>query len=346
MGMALSPADASNLDALPLAVTLGDPSGIGPEIVALAWERRRERGLPAFFAVGDMHALQRTWSGPVIAIDGPGACAAAFDRGLPCLHIGDGTPVEPGAPSLEGARTAFQSLEVATGLVRANSAAALVTGPVSKAQLAAVGFTYPGQTEFVAERCGVARANAVMMLAGPSLRVVPLTVHVALRDVPLILSEELIRTRAHITARGLQRNFGIARPRLVVAGLNPHAGENGLMGDEDERIVAPAVAALVEEGLDISGPHPADALFTSRARSGYDAALCMYHDQALIPIKTLDFDSGVNITLGLPIVRTSPDHGTAYGIAGKGIADPGAMIAAIAMAREASVHRCVTGAAA
>lgn len=325
---------------LPLAVTLGDPSGIGPEIVALSWERRRERGLSPFFAVGDMRALRAVWSGPIAAIDGPAACAAAFDEALPCLHVGDGDAPEAGLPTLDGARSAFQSLEVATGLVRASSASALVTGPVSKAQLSAVGFTYPGQTEFVAERCGVARTNAVMMLAGPSLRVVPITVHVALREVPAILTEELIRTRCQITARGLQRNFGIARPRLAVAALNPHAGENGLMGDEDERIVGPAVAALIDEGLDVSGPYAADALFTPRARAGYDAAICMYHDQALIPIKTLDFDNGVNITLGLPIVRTSPDHGTAFGIAGKGIADPGAMIAAIAMARDAAARRC------
>ncbi len=343
--MASIPADPFAEQRLPLAVTLGDPSGIGPEIVARAWEKRREHNLPPFFAVGDMRALRAVWQGPIAAIDGPAACAAAFDTALPCLHVGDSSTPEPGIPTLDGARSAFQSLEVATGLVRTGSAGALVTGPVSKAQLSAVGFTYPGQTEFVAERCGVARANAVMMLAGPSLRVVPITVHVALREVPLILSEELIRSRAHITARGLQRNFGIARPRLAVAALNPHAGENGLMGDEDERIVGPAVAALIDEGLDVSGPHPADALFTPRARAGYDAAICMYHDQALIPIKTLDFDNGVNITLGLPIVRTSPDHGTAFGIAGKGVADPGAMIAAIAMARDAAACRCAPTAA-
>lgn len=343
--MASIPADPLAEQPLPLAVTLGDPSGIGPEIVALSWERRRERGLPPFFAVGDMRALRAVWNGPITAIDGPAACASAFDAALPCLHVGDGGVPEPGIPTLDGARSAFQSLEVATGLVRASSSGALVTGPVSKAQLSAVGFNYPGQTEFVAERCGVSRTNAVMMLAGPSLRVVPITVHVALREVPTILTEELIRTRCQITARGLQRNFGIASPRLAIAALNPHAGENGLMGDEDERIVGPAVAALVEEGLDVSGPHAADALFTPRARAGYDAAICMYHDQALIPIKTLDFDDGVNITLGLPIVRTSPDHGTAFGIAGKGIADPGAMIAAIAMARDAAACRCVSAAA-
>lgn len=337
--MASIPVEQPFQQPLPLAVTLGDPAGIGPEIVARSWERRGDRGLPPFFVVGDMRALRAVWDGPIAAIDGPDACAAVFDDALPCLHVGDGAVPQPGLPTLDGARSAFQSLEVATGLVRANSAAALVTGPVSKAQLSAVGFTYPGQTEFVAERCGVARTNAVMMLAGPSLRVVPITVHIALRDVPLSLSEDLIRTRTQITARGLQRNFGIAQPRLAIAALNPHAGENGLMGDEDERIVVPAIAALIDEGFDVSGPHPADALFTPRARKGYDAAICMYHDQALIPIKTLDFDNGVNITLGLPIVRTSPDHGTAFGIAGKGIADPGAMIAAIAMARDAAACR-------
>jgi 4-hydroxythreonine-4-phosphate dehydrogenase len=324
----------------PLAVTLGDPSGIGPEVIAKAWAARESRGgLPPFFAVGDMHAISAVWDGPVTRIFDPSDCAGLFNDALPCLHVDEGCTAVPGLPTLEGARSAFHALEIATGLVRAESAGALVTGPVSKAQLAAVGFTYPGQTEFVAERCGIARANTVMMLAGPSLRVVPLTIHMALRDVAGAISADLIRNRAIVTARGLHRCFGIRHPRLAVAALNPHAGESGHMGDEEERIIAPAIAALREDGLNISGPYPADALFTARARTTYDAALCMYHDQALIPIKTLDFDAGVNITLGLPIVRTSPDHGTAFDIAGKNMADPGAMIAAISMARDAQVCR-------
>jgi 4-hydroxythreonine-4-phosphate dehydrogenase len=324
----------------PLAVTLGDPSGIGPEVIAKAWAARESRGgLPPFFAVGDMHAISAVWDGPVTRIFDPSDCAGLFNDALPCLHVDEGCTAVPGLPTLEGARSAFHALEIATGLVRAESAGALVTGPVSKAQLAAVGFTYPGQTEFVAERCGIARANTVMMLAGPSLKVVPLTIHMALRDVAGAISADLIRNRAIVTARGLHRCFGIRHPRLAVAALNPHAGESGHMGDEEERIIAPAIAALREDGLNISGPYPADALFTARARTTYDAALCMYHDQALIPIKTLDFDAGVNITLGLPIVRTSPDHGTAFDIAGKNMADPGAMIAAIAMARDAQACR-------
>jgi 4-hydroxythreonine-4-phosphate dehydrogenase len=323
----------------PLAVTLGDPSGIGPEVIAKAWAARESRGLPPFFAVGDMHAIGAVWDGPVTRIFDPSDCAGLFNDALPCLHVDEGCTAVPGLPTLEGARSAFHALEIATGLVRAESAGALVTGPVSKAQLAAVGFTYPGQTEFVAERCGIARANTVMMLAGPSLKVVPLTIHMALRDVAGAISADLIRNRAIVTARGLHRCFGIRHPRLAVAALNPHAGESGHMGDEEERIIAPAIAALREDGLNISGPYPADALFTARARTTYDAALCMYHDQALIPIKTLDFDAGVNITLGLPIVRTSPDHGTAFDIAGKNMADPGAMIAAMAMARDAQACR-------
>jgi 4-hydroxythreonine-4-phosphate dehydrogenase len=324
----------------PLAVTLGDPSGIGPEVIAKAWAARESRGgLPPFFAVGDMHAISAVWDGPVTRIFDPSDCAGLFNDALPCLHVDEGCTAVPGLPTLEGARSAFHALEIATGLVRAESAGALVTGPVSKAQLAAVGFTYPGQTEFVAERCGIARANTVMMLAGPSLKVVPLTIHMALRDVAGAISADLIRNRAIVTARGLHRCFGIRHARLAVAALNPHAGESGHMGDEEERIIAPAIAALREDGLNISGPYPADALFTARARTTYDAALCMYHDQALIPIKTLDFDAGVNITLGLPIVRTSPDHGTAFDIAGKNMADPGAMIAAIAMARDAQACR-------
>ncbi|MFT3966465.1 MAG: 4-hydroxythreonine-4-phosphate dehydrogenase PdxA [Sphingobium sp.] len=329
----------------PLAVTLGDPSGVGPEIIAKAWQRRKEEGLPSFFAVGDMRSLAAVTDAPVERIHSPADCCAMFDRALPCLHVEESADVPmPGLPTMDGARSAFHSLEVATGLVRQEGAAGLVTGPISKARLAEVGFTFPGQTEFVAERCGVARANTVMMLAGPSLRVVPITIHVALRDVPQVLTVELIRNRALVTARGLQRNFGIERPRLAVAALNPHAGEQGHMGDEEERIIAPAIASLVEDGLDISGPYPGDALFTPRARTGYDAALCMYHDQALIPLKALDFDQGVNITLGLPIVRTSPDHGTAFDIAGQDRADPGAMIAAIRMAHEADARRRAFGA--
>ncbi len=269
----------------------------------------------------------------------PADAADLFDKALPCIHVPDESETVPGQPSLDGARCAFQSLEVATGLVRAESAGALVTAPVSKTQLMQVGFSHPGQTEFIAERCGVSRANIVMMLAGPALRVVPLTIHIPYAQVPETLTGALIRSRAQATARGLKRLFGIAQPRLAMAGLNPHAGENGLLGREEIDTIIPALEALRAEGLDIGGPYSADALFSPRARAGYDAILCCYHDQALIPIKALHFDDGVNMTLGLPIVRSSPDHGTAFDIAGRGIAHPGAMIAAIRMARDAELCR-------
>lgn len=320
-------------------MSLGDPSGIGPEILAKAWEQRGPAGLPCFFVVGDAAAIETVWSGPVRRIADPAEAPALFDQALPCIHVDEGSEAVPGQPSLDGARCAFQSLEIATGLARSESASALVTGPVSKAQLSAVGFTYPGQTEFVAERCGVSRTNTVMMIAGPGLRVVPLTIHIPLSAVPGAISIALIKSRAHATARGLRRLFGLARPRLAMAGLNPHAGEGGMLGEEEAEILAPAIAQLREEGLEITGPHAADAMFAPRNRALYDAALCLYHDQALIPVKALHFDEGVNITLGLPIVRTAPDHGTAYEIAGTGQAHPGAMIAAIRMAAQAELYR-------
>ncbi len=320
-------------------MTLGDPSGIGPEIVAKAWHLREQEQLPPFFAVGDAGSVAAVWQGPVHRIGDPREAAEVFRHALPCLHVDEAIDAEPGRPSLDGARCAFQSLEIATGLTRQESTSALVTAPVSKAQLAQVGFTYPGQTEFVAERCGVSRGNVVMMLASPTMRVVPLTIHVPLRAVPDALTGALIKMRAHATARGLHRLFGIANPRIAMAGLNPHAGEDGLLGAEEIETIIPALEELRAEGLEIEGPLAADTLFTPRARERYDAILCCYHDQALIPLKTVDFDSGVNITLGLPIVRTSPDHGTAFGIAGQDRAHPGAMIAAIRMARDAELCR-------
>jgi 4-hydroxythreonine-4-phosphate dehydrogenase len=223
-------------------------------------------------------------------------------------------------------------------------ASALVTGPIAKGELAAIGFDYPGQTEFLADACQLPYRDAVMMLAGPSLRTVPLTVHCSLAEVPSLLTSDLIAHKARIVARGLARDFGIERPRLAVAGLNPHAGEDGKFGNEEARIIEPAIRVLTDEGFDVFGPVPGDALFTSRVRGTFDAALCMYHDQALIPLKALEFDEGVNVTLGLPIIRTSPDHGTAFDIAGKGVADPGAMIAAIRMASEFASTRARTSA--
>ena len=327
----------------PFAVPLGDPAGIGPEIVTKSWVMREARGLPPFFAVGDVASLRAVWLGPIEVIDTPAQAAAVFPRALPVLQVGDSHPVTPGTPTQDGARTAFQSLEVAVGLARQGSAAGIVTAPVGKEQLYGVGFTHPGQTEFIAERCGVSAHNAVMMLAGPSLKVVPVTIHIAFADVSAALTVDLIRARALTTVKGLQRNFGIARPRIAVAGLNPHAGENGALGREEIDVIRPAIEQLHAEGMDITGPLSPDGMFHARARETYDAALCMYHDQALIPIKTLNFDEGVNITLGLPIVRTSPDHGTAFGIAGTDSANPGAMMAALKMAAEAARARLSHG---
>jgi len=318
---------------------MGDSAGIGPEITAKAWEMRGAEGLAPFFAVGDPKAVRAVWKGPIAPIGDPREAFARFGEALPILPIGDTGPVVPGTPSLGTAHIALQSLEVATGLASAGAAGALVTGPVSKAQLYAIGFTHPGQTEFVAERCGITADNAVMMLAGPTLRVVPITVHVPLALVPSLISPELIIAKARVTARGLQRNFGIPNPRLAFAGLNPHAGEGGAIGREEIEVLIPAIERLRAEGIDAAGPFAADTLFHARARAEYDAALCLYHDQALIPIKTLHFDDGVNMTLGLPIVRTSPDHGTAFGIAGRDAAHPGAMIAAIKMAAAAAQRR-------
>ncbi|WP_294255251.1 4-hydroxythreonine-4-phosphate dehydrogenase PdxA [uncultured Sphingomonas sp.] len=328
----------------PLAVAMGDSAGIGPEITAKAWDKREAEELRTFFAVGDPAAVRAVWDGPIATIGDPREAFAVFDEALPVLPIGDTGPVVPGTPTLASAHVALQSLEVATGLASAGAAWGLVTGPVSKAQLYAIGFTHPGQTEFVAERCGITADNAVMMLAGPTLRVVPITVHVPLAAVPSLISVELIVAKGRVTARGLQRNFGIANPRLAFAGLNPHAGEGGAIGVEEIEVLAPAIEQLRAEGIDASGPYAADTLFHARARAGYDAALCLYHDQALIPIKTLHFDDGVNMTLGLPIVRTSPDHGTAFGIAGQNVAHPGAMIAAIRMAASAARHRMTAAA--
>jgi 4-hydroxythreonine-4-phosphate dehydrogenase len=320
----------------PLALALGDPAGIGPEIVAKSWERRAALGLPPFFAVGDCSAIEAVWRGPIAAISDPAEAEECFRDALPVVQVGGGSSITPGAPDLDGARTALDALEIAVGLTRSGAASGLVTGPVSKYQLHAIGFVHPGQTEFVAERCGVSTEMAAMMLVGPTLRTVPVTVHVALRDVPEVLTGERIVAKAKATIRGLQRQFGIEQPRIAVAGLNPHAGEDGTLGREEQEIIIPAIERLRADGFDITGPFPADTMFHERARERYDAALCMYHDQALIPIKALHFDEGVNMTLGLPIVRTSPDHGTAFPIAGKDQAHPGAMIAALRTAAAAA----------
>ncbi len=328
---------------LPLAVSLGDPAGVGPELIAAAWAMRKKEGLTSFFVVEgkgllSAAATSRGLKVPLAHISHPAEALAEFDHALPVLGSVD-FDWHPGQPTHDSAQLALASLIWATRLARTGEAGGLVTAPVAKARLAEIGFSQPGQTEFVADACGIAHEDAVMMLAGPSLCTVPLTIHEALADVPRLLTSELIMRRARVVAASLARDFGIERPRLAVCGLNPHAGEEGRFGDEEARIIAPAIAALQAEGLDVTGPHSADTLFAPRERAGYDVALCMYHDQALIPIKALDFDKGVNVTLGLPIVRTSPDHGTAFAIAGKNRADPGATIAAIRMAGECAARR-------
>jgi 4-hydroxythreonine-4-phosphate dehydrogenase len=326
-----------------LAVSLGDPSGVGPELIAEAWARRDAEDLPAFAVVGGATLLaaaaaSRGLAVPIRRVGSLDEAARVFSEALPVLGDLDGT-WNPGQPSREGAALALASLREAARLTVAGEADALVTGPISKARLAEVGFTHPGQTEFVAEAAGIDPGDAVMMLAGPQLRTVPLTVHIPLAQVTATLTSAMIERKGRIVALALIRDFGIANPRLAIAALNPHAGEDGRMGDEEARIIAPAIAHLQAEGIAVSGPYPADALFAPRARAGYDAALCMYHDQALIPLKALDFDAGVNVTLGLPIIRTSADHGTAFALAGKGSADPGATIAAIRMAGDCAARR-------
>lgn len=323
----------------PIAVSMGDPAGIGPEVIGKAWEARMQAALPPFFAVGDPRAIERVWSGPVERIGDPAEAATLFDRALPVLYIQDAGEITPGQPDTDGARCSLSALELAVGLARSGTAGALVTGPVSKAQLYGIGFLDPGQTEFIAERCGIALHNAVMMLAGPTLRVVPITTHIPISAVPEALKLDLVVARARIAARGLTRNFGIESPRLAFAGLNPHAGESGAIGREEIDVLMPAIEILRSEGIDCSGPLAPDAMFHEAARRRYDVAMCCYHDQALIPLKLLHFDDGVNMTLGLPIVRTSPDHGTAFDIAGKGLARPGAMVAAIRMAAQAAERR-------
>jgi 4-hydroxythreonine-4-phosphate dehydrogenase len=323
----------------PLAVSIGDPAGIGPEVIAKCWDNREAFSLPLFAAIGDPRSIAAVWDGPIELIDDPRQADSAFDYGLPVIQINTPQADIPGHPSIAGAHASLDSLEIAVGLARSGSAAAVVTGPVAKEQLYAIGFQHPGQTEFVAERCGIAPGNVAMMLAGPTLRTVPVTTHLPLAAVPAQLSSTLIESRGRTVLRGLQRNFGIVEPRLAVSGLNPHSGEGGELGREEIDLIEPAIAALAAEGWLVTGPYPADTMFHAAARAHYDAALCMYHDQALIPIKALHFEDAVNVTLGLPIVRTAPDHGTAFGIAGQDRADPRPMAAAIRMAAENAALR-------
>jgi 4-hydroxythreonine-4-phosphate dehydrogenase len=285
--------------------------------------------------------VSAVWDGPIAVIEDPREADSAFDVGLPLIQIAAAEESLPGRPSVAGAHCSLDTLEIAVGLARSSSASAVVTGPVSKEQLYSIGFAHPGQTEFVAERCGIAPSNVAMMLAGPTLRTVPVTTHLPFSEVIANLSSSLIEARGRTTLRGVQRNFAIAEPRLAVAALNPHAGEGGMLGREEIDMIGPAIEALRQEGWRVTGPHPADTMFHPTARAHYDAALCMYHDQALIPLKAVHFEDGVNVTLGLPIIRTSPDHGTAFNIAGQDRADPRPMAAAMRMAAMCAVNRAL-----
>jgi 4-hydroxythreonine-4-phosphate dehydrogenase len=323
----------------PLALTLGEPAGIGPDLALAVWHHRGVLDVPAFYVVADRDFLRRRADRlcldvPIAGVT-PASAAAAFPAALPVVDVGVAVSAEPGRPDRSSAPAAVASIRRVVADVLAGSAAAVVTNPVAKNVLYKGGFAEPGHTEFLARLVQEATGRSlrpVMMLWSPELAVVPVTIHLPLREIFQQLSTALIVETGRITARDLARRFRIAHPRLAIAGLNPHAGEGGALGEEDRTIVAPAVAQLVAEGIDARGPLPADSLFHERARATYDAALCMYHDQALIPIKTLAFDHAVNVTLGLPIVRTSPDHGTAFDIAGTGAADPTSLVAALRLA--------------
>ena len=323
----------------PLALTLGEPAGIGPDIAIAAWLARERESIPPFVLVGDADLLLRRAAALDVQIRvervAPSEAAEAFPDALPCLDGAVAVSGRPGSLCPSDAPAVIESIRRSVEIVRAGEATAVVTNPIHKKALNGAGFPFPGHTEFLGalslQLFGV-KADPVMMLAGADLRVVPVTIHIPLAAVPATLTTALIVRTGEIVARDLERRFGVSAPRLAFAGLNPHAGEEGMLGAEDDAIVRPAVEALRAAGIDAAGPLPADTMFHPAARRTYEAALCMYHDQALIPIKTLAFDEGVNVTLGLPFIRTSPDHGTALSLAGTGKARPTSLIAALRLA--------------
>jgi 4-hydroxythreonine-4-phosphate dehydrogenase len=324
----------------PLVLTLGEPAGIGPDLTLAVWRRRAELELAPFYIIADPDFMRRRartlgFDVPIVSAT-PASAVASFRAALPVVPLDAAVTAEPGHPDRSSAPAAVASVRRAVADVMAGTAAAVVTNPVAKNVLYNWGFAEPGHTEFLAKLVQEATGKwlrPVMMLWSPELAVVPVTIHLPLKEIFKQLSTELVVETGRIVARDLARRFELRHPRLVIAGLNPHAGEAGTLGEEDEMIVAPAVARLAAEGIDVKGPVPADSMFHERARATYDAALCMYHDQALIPIKTLAFDHAVNVTLGLPFVRTSPDHGTAFDISGTGTADPASLIAALRLAK-------------
>ncbi len=327
--------------AQPLALTCGEPAGIGPEITAEAWQRSASAPLPPFFLIADPAILrQRAPDLPTREIAAPGECPAVFGEALPILPIAADGPVEPGKPSLTTAPMVLSSIERAVGFALSGEVAGVVTNPIQKAILSDAGFEHPGHTEYLAHLAAPdgPAPRPVMMLANETLRAVPVTIHIPLAQVPTAISTDLIVETCRIVHADLKKRFRIARPRLAVSGLNPHAGEDGHLGTEDRDIIAPAVQHLAAQGMDVSGPYPADAMFRDTARDGFDVAICMYHDQALLPVKTLGFHTSVNVTLGLPFVRTSPDHGTALDLAGTDGARPDSLMAAIRMAAEMGVQ--------
>ena len=321
----------------PLVMTMGDPAGIGPELALKAWLRRLEIAAP-FFVIADPDILRATSA--ALGLDVPIAIVdlddggSSFESALPVVPLANSSGVQPGHPSAASAAATIESIERAVAAVRLGQASALVTNPIAKHVLYSAGFRFPGHTEFLGElaRDWGGTFQPVMLLWSPELAVVPVTIHIPLADVPRDLTFDLIVSTIRIVASDFARRFKIARPRIAVSGLNPHAGEAGAMGGEEIAIIAPAITQLRGEGLDVTGPHPADTLFHAAARRRYDVAIAMYHDQGLIPIKTLAFDTGVNVTLGLPFVRTSPDHGVAFDIAGKGVANPSSLIEAARLA--------------
>lgn len=327
---------------LPIVVSLGDPCGIGPEIVAAAWKAVHDQPDMTFCVVGDAGTMAARGSN-VIRIPDPAEANAAFAEGIPVIDRPLNSRAVAGKPDPVHAPHIIDWIRAGVDYCRTGAARALVTAPIAKSVLYQTGFAFPGHTEYLAELCRHDETSEaplpVMMLAAEDLRVVLATIHTPLAEVAFRLSGEDLVRLARITHNALIRDFGLDAPRLVMAGLNPHAGEDGSMGREELDILAPAVAVLRSEGVDIRGPFPADTLFHDKARQGYDAAVCMYHDQGLIPLKTLDFWGGVNITLGLPIVRTSPDHGTGFAIAGKGVARADSFINALRMADQISRNR-------
>jgi 4-hydroxythreonine-4-phosphate dehydrogenase len=324
--------------AKPLALTTGEPAGIGLDITIEAWLRRKELKLPAFYLLGDSDSLANRAKALglklTLAEVSAGEAAGAFADALPVVATGHRATARPGHPDDTSAGAALASIRQAVGDVVAGQASAVVTNPIAKSVLYRAGFRHPGHTEYLAELAATGGhiPQPVMMLWSPALVVVPVTIHLSLRDAIAQLSSDLIVTTARIVVASLKTRFGLANPRLALSGLNPHAGEDGSLGTEDKTIVAPAIDILRREGVEVRGPLPADTMFHEAARRTYDCAICMYHDQALIPVKTLAFEDAVNVTLGLPFIRTSPDHGTAFDIAGTGKADPSSLIAALRLA--------------